>query len=593
MQTLHKINKIWRERGTLGFLKFAFRSIKKRIAIKHNYQSWIIANQFTTQVKELAKQEIETWDYHPLFSILLPVYNIDDRFLRLAIESVRDQVYSNWELCIVDDFSMKSHIRETLNYYRQTDPRIKVIFNTKNSQISASSNSALGIASGDYIVLLDHDDELSPDALFENAKLIQAYPEADFIYSDEDQIDTLGKRFSPFFKPDWSPDYFHACMYTCHLSVYRTQLIREIGGFRSEFDGSQDYDLVLRVAEKTDRIHHIPKILYHWRVLPSSVTSGEAAKPWAYEAAQRALEDMLKRSSYPGHVEKGISAGFWRVRRDITEYPLISIIIPSAGTKKQTSKGNICLLENCIRSILQLTTYPNVEIIVVDGYDIPLETLNFLKEHSVKLIRSSDTFNFSQRINLGVQSCSGKVLVLLNDDTEVITPDWLVVMLEFAQQPQIGAVGAKLLYPDNRIQHAGVLILNGNPTHAFHGVSSDHPGYFYSNFVNRNYLAVTAACLMIRKDLFNQVGGFDQSFPLNYNDVNFCLKLHELGYRQVFTPYAELIHYESASRSVGLQPGEWECLHQKWNHYLSDLCYDPYYNINLCIDHPNFDLSVR
>lgn len=592
MASLRRVYIVWSERGLIGFLQFSFRSVTKKILRRKSYQYWIDKHKLNDQASKNARKEIEQWPFQPLFSIILPVYNIEDRLLRKTIESVTNQFYDNWELCIVDDASTQAHIRNTLTDYSQIDVRIKAVFSDENQNISAASNSALGMATGDYVVLLDHDDELSPDALFENAKLINQHPNADFIYSDEDQIDTAGRRFAPFFKPDWSPDYFHACMYTCHLSIYRTQLLRDIGGFRSEFDGSQDYDLVLRVVEKTDRIHHIPKILYHWRVLPSSVTSGEAAKPWAYEAAQRALEDMLKRSPYPGHVEKGISAGFWRVRRDIKNSPLISIIIPSAGTSQKTKKGNLCLLENCVQSILKLTTYQKIEIVVVDGYDIPPKTQDWLKQCPVKLIHCSEAFNFSHRINLGVQACSGEMLVLLNDDTEIITPDWLESMLEFAQQPEIGAVGAKLFYPDQRIQHAGVLILNGNPTHAFHGADGDHPGYFNSNRVNRNYLAVTAACLMVRKTVFNEVGGFDESFPLNYNDVDFCLKLHELGCRQVFTPYAQLIHYESASRDAGLQPGEWKNLHQKWNHYLNDLHDDPYYNINLSSDAPNFDLSV-
>ncbi len=485
-----------------------------------------------------------------------------------------------------------------LTRYSKLDSRIKVVFRPENGNIVAASNSALELATGDYIALLDHDDELAIDALFENAKLINQHPNADFIYSDEDKLDTSGKRLDPFFKPNWSPDYFHACMYTCHLGVYRTSLIREIGGFRAGYDGSQDYDLVLRVVERTRNIYHIPKILYHWRIIPASVTAGSEAKPWAYLAARKALEDMLARSPYPGWVEETPRVGFWRVRRHIIDHPLISIIIPSAGKVADTPKGPLNVLENCVRSIQQQSTYRNVEIVVVDGYDIPEPTLETLTtifkqapEFPFKLVRCAEPFNFAQRINLGAANATGEFLLLLNDDTEVLTPDWLESMLEFAQQSDIGAVGAKLLFPDGKIQHAGVMVLNGNAGHAYHGFDHDHPGYFCSNIVNRNYLGATAACLMMRRDLFQQLGGMDELFPLNYNDVDLCLKAHQAGYRNVVTPYAQLIHYESASRESGLKPKEWENLNNKWGSYLKSLGTDPYYNPNLSHRTATFELG--
>ena len=289
----------------------------------------------------------------------------------------------------------------------------------------------------------------------------------------------------------------------------------EIGGFRSEYDGSQDYDLVLRVIEKTQNIHHIPKILYHWRIIPASVTSGEEAKPWAYIAARKALEAMIERSPYPGTVEETTRAGFWRIRRDIVGEPLVSIVIPSAGTVKDTPKGSICLLENCIRSIQDLSSYRKFEIVVVDGYDIPESTLQKIAANNVELVRCPEPFNFSMRINRGATKAKGEFLLLLNDDTEVITSDWLESMLEFTQQKEIGAVGAKLFYPDGKIQHAGVTVLGGNPGHTFHGFDGDHPGYFCSNIVNRNYIGVTAACLMMRQEVFHQLEVLDESFPLN------------------------------------------------------------------------------
>ena len=587
---INKLKWTWKHQGVKGTVSFLQKYVRSKLKEKTDYQQWIDENRLNKLDIIKINRQIEKFTSRPKFSIIVPVYNVEQKWLEKAIESVRNQIYPDWELCIADDASPKPHIRSVLNKYSKLDSRIKVIFREQNANISAASNSALELAIGDYIALLDHDDELAIDALFENAKLINLHPDADFIYSDEDKIDTKGNRLDPFFKPNWSPDYFHACMYTCHLGVYRTSIIKAIGGFRSEYDGSQDYDLVLRVVEKTQNIYHIPKILYHWRIIPASVTSGEEAKPWAYIAARKALEAMLERSAYSGRVEETTRAGFWRVRRDIIKEPLISIVIPSGGTIKDTPKGSICLLENCIRSIQDLSSYQKFEIILVDGYDIPESTLQKIAAENVELVRCREPFNFSMRINIGAAKAKGEFLLLLNDDTEVITSDWLESMLEFAQQREIGAVGAKLFYPDGKIQHAGVTVLGGNPGHAFHGFDGNHPGYFCSNIVNRNYIGVTAACLMIRKEIFDELGGLDESFPLNYNDVDLCLKAHRAGHRNVVTPYVQLIHYESASRAKGLKSGEWEKLNDRWNSYLESLNGNPFYNPNLSYKNANFEL---
>ncbi|PLZ68667.1 glycosyltransferase family 2 protein [Fischerella thermalis] len=587
---VQKIQRIWRRRGILGVLHFFYQNAASHIKNKISYQQWLEKNTLSQQHILTARQQIAQCQIQPKFSIIMPVYNVEAKWLTQAIESVRNQIYSNWELCIADDASTESHIYEILTHYSQLDSRIKVVFRTENGHISAASNSALELATGDYIALLDHDDELAINALFENAQLINRYPEADFIYSDEDKIDSKGKRFSPCFKPDWSPEYFYSCMYTCHLGVYRTSIVREIGGFRSEYNGSQDYDLVLRFIEKTKNIFHIPKILYHWRSISASAASGSQAKPWAYTAGRKALESMLERSIYPGRVEETPNPGIYRVRRDIIGNPLVSIIIPSAGATVNTASGSLCLLENCIRSVQQMSTYRNFEIIVVDGYDIPDATLEKLFSLGVELVRCAEPFNFSMRINRGAAKAKGQFLLLLNDDTEVITSDWLESMLELAQQTEIGAVGAKLLFPDGRLQHVGVMILEGNPCHAFYGFDNEQSGYFCSNIVNRNYLAVTAACLMMRQEVFQLLGGLDEAFPLNYNDVDLCLKAHQAGYRNVVTPYAQLIHYESASRQKGLKPGEWNQLNHKWKNYFDKLGTDPYYNPNLSLKAPNFEL---
>lgn len=586
-----KFLQVWQERGTRGLVRFLYQKAIRQPQGQMTYQRWVEQHHLTRLDILTAQGEMALWSVRPVFSIIMPVYNVEAVWLEKAIQSVRNQIYPDWELCIADDASAKPQIRQVLSRYSQQDSRIKVIFRETTGNIVAASNSALELATGDYIALLDHDDELANHALFEVAKLINQHPNADFIYSDEDKINPDGKRCDPFFKPDWSPDYFHSCMYTCHLGVYRTRLIREIGGFRPGYDGSQDYDLVLRVVEKTKQIYHIPKILYHWRVVPASVTSGEDAKPWAYIAARKALQDMVDRSPYPGRVEETERAGFHRIRREIIGHPKISIIIPSAARGTiETATGSCCMLENCLRSIRDRSTYTNIEIVVVDGYDIPEPILERIAAPDLHLVRCEQPFNFSQRINLGVSEATGDILLLLNDDVEIITPDWLESMLEFAQQTEIGAVGAKLLFPDGKIQHMGVMVLGGNPGHAFYGFDGDHPGYFCSNIVNRNYLAVTGACLMVRRELFLQLHGMDEGFPNNYNDVDLCLKIHQAGYRNVVTPYAQLIHYESSSRKPGLQPKEWENLDHKWRSYLHTLKGDPYYNPNLSNHHVTFEL---
>ncbi|MBM0740845.1 glycosyltransferase [Phormidium sp. CLA17] len=585
-----KLYRVWRERGTRGLFRFLVDRTVVKASKRLNYQEWMARQKLTPTGLANASREMAQWQHRPTFSVILPVYNVEEVWLTKAIESVRNQIYPNWELCIADDASSAAHIQPLLLHYNKLDPRIKVVFRADNGNIVATSNAALELATGDYLALLDHDDELAIDALFENAKLINQHPDADFIYSDEDKLSVEGDRHDPFFKPDWSPDYFHSCMYTCHLGVYRTSLIRAIGGFRAGYDGSQDYDLVLRIVEHTQQIYHIPKILYHWRVIPASVTSSSDAKPWAYEAARRALEDMLIRSDYPGRVEAGPRQGFYRIRREIQGNPLISIVIPSAG-KTLITEADRCLLEACIHSIRDRSSYRNIEIVVVDGYDVPERIVQAISGNDLHLVRCADSFNFAQRINLGVAHAQGEFILLLNDDVEVLTPDWLESMLEFAQQPEVGAVGAKLFYPNGSVQHMGVMVLGGNPGHAFHQVAGDHPGYFLSNLVNRNYLAVTAACLMMRRSLYNELGGMDEVFPLNYNDVDLCLKSHQAGYRQVVTPYAQLVHYESASRQAGLQPKEWETLNNKWQLYFEQLNHnDPYYNPNLSRDEVMFEL---
>lgn len=581
---IKKVKALLVERGIRETLVVIFSKIKSRYQRTHSYETWLAQFRFDKAKIYWMKAEIETWAIKPKFSVIMPVYNVPTKWLVKAIDSVVNQVYPNWELCIADDNSSDSKILSILSEYARKYPQIKVVFRKENGNISAASNSAIQLATGDYITLLDHDDELTQDALYEVAKLVNQDPNVDFIYSDEDKIDQNGKRQDPFFKPDWSPDYFHACMYTCHLGVYRKSVIDKIGGFRSDYDGAQDYDLVLRVIEQTQNIRHIPKVLYSWRTVPTSTAMSEEAKPWAYVAAKRALEEMLRRSDYPGRIEDGERLGFFRVRRAIIGNPLVSIVIPSAGKSIELDGKETVLLEQCIRSIRQISSYQNIELIVVDGYDLSDDILESIAGTDLTIVHCDQPFNYSMRMNWGVKKAKGDFVICLNDDIKVITPDWIESMLEFSQQEEIGAVGAKLLFPNNKIQHNGVVVINGNPGHAFYNYDHDHPGYFLSNVVNRNYIAVTGACLMLRKSLYDLVEGFDEFFPLNYNDVDFCLRLHKLGYRHVVTPYAQLYHYESMTRESGLQPKEWNNFNDRWKDYLAACGGDPYYNVNLSYD---------
>lgn len=556
-----------------------------------SYPEWLraAANSQPEAVEPVADTEANGF----LISVLLPINNTDTTWLVKSIESVLNQRYARWELCLTGNVAIAKQVRPVLERYAQQDRRVTLVLLKQSGSLSAANNAALAVAKGEFVALLESDAELAPNALYEVVSYLRAHPHADFIYTDADQITQTGDRQNPFFKPDWSPDYFDSCMYSLHLAVYRTRLVRNIKGFRGEYEGAQDWDLALRISEQTSQIHHIPKVLYHQRTLPASQSSGSSgieAKLGASQAAQRALQNRLDRSPYPGWVEEGAKPGLFRVRRHIQHNPLVSIIIPSAGTHLKIRDQQVCLLAQCVSSIRRLSTYPNLEIILVDGYDISDATLKLVQGADLKLVRSSQPFNFSQRMNLAAQRADGEILLMLNDDTEVITPNWIEAMLELAQQTEIGAVGAKLFYPNGRLQHAGILILAGNPSHAFHNGLGNHDGYHFSNLVNRNYLGVTGACMMMRHRLYEELNGFDESFPLSYNDVDLCLRAHQAGYRNVFTPYAELIHYESVSRASRLDTGELERLHEKFEGS-SYLQRDPYYNPNLSSRRPFFQIA--
>lgn len=572
--------------GLVLLLKLDFSTFREKffppemLLPQKQYEQWRTAHAITDSRRSEMRAKINAWKNPPLISVIMPVYNVPDAYLRKAIESVLGQIYQRWELCIADDRSTAAHVLPVLEEYAKKDARIKIVYREKNGNISAASNSALELAAGDFVATLDNDDEYTEHALYEVAKAIVADPSVDFIYSDEDKLDMNGRCIDPFFKPEWSPEYFLACMYTCHIGVYRTTLVREIGGFRSEFDSAQDYDLVLRVAERTTRIKHIPDVLYHWRMLPSSTASGSEAKPKAHLVAQKALAAHLERLGEKGRIEDGPAAGFHRARFDIVGKPKVSIVIPSTCAPKIEGGKEVNYLERCVASIFEKSTWREFEIIVLDRNQMPTEMEARFKKMGVKRVAYNEAFNWSRVNNLGARHATGSHLLLLNDDMEVLTPDWLESMLELSQRKGVGAVGAKLFFPDGRLQHVGVTVLNCKPGHPYYRHPGGTQGYFMGNVVHRNVVAVTGACLMTRKDVFDSVGGLNEAFPLNYNDVDYCLRLISNGYRVIFSPHAQLYHYESISRPKGVESHEAALFEKLWKEKFPG---DPYSNPNLTI----------
>ena len=563
-----------------------------------SYERWVTTYDTLTNDRLSAQRESSRHlPRRPLISVLVPVYNTPEKWLTKAIASVGEQTYSNWELCLADDASTAPHVRPLLEHYAAADPRIKVCFREKNGHISAASNSALALATGDFIALLDHDDELTPHALYEIAMAHNADPTADFFYSDEDKIDEEGHRHEPYFKPDFLPDLFLAQNYTSHLTVYRAALMRQAGGFRLGYEGSQDWDLALRVVSLIpdfSKIRHIPKVLYHWRAIPGSTALLSSEKNYPVKAAHKALTDHFARLKQPVELIP-VPGDHWRVKYPLpAQPPLVSLLIPT--------RNGLKFLQRCVDSILEKTTYPNYEILIVDnGSDDPA-TLDYFKtvavKKSVRVVPFNAPFNYSAINNFAAKQANGTVLGLLNNDLEVINADWLHEMVAQALRPQIGCVGAMLYYPNDTIQHAGVIIgLGGVAGHAFRDFPRNTEGVFNRARLVQNYGAVTAACLVIRKSVFDQVGGLDEkSLAIAFNDVDFCLKVRAAGYLNLWTPFAELYHHESASRGVEDTPekherfrGEVETMMQRWE---QELKHDPAYNPNLTLELTDFTLAA-
>jgi len=525
----------------------------------------------------------------------MPVYNVRPQWLHEAIASVRRQTYANWELCIVDDCSTDKALRRILLESAAKDDRIRLRLLEENLGIAGASDAALAMARGEFVGLLDHDDMLADNALAQVVRLINQQPDIDLIYSDEDKITEQGQRYAPFFKPDFGPDTLRSYNYICHFTVIRTDVVRAVGGFRPGYDGSQDYDLFLRVCDHTPRIAHIPEILYHWRAVAGSVGRDGAAKPYAYQSAKKALADHLQRRGLRGRVEDGFFLGSYHIQYEIPKAPEVTIIIPT--------RDKADVLRRCIDSVLEKTTYANYRILIVDNGSSEPATHRYYeqlgREERIRIIHYAREFNFSALNNFAVRQVQSGYLVFLNNDTEVITPQWLEEMVGLGQRQDVGAVGCLLLYENDTVQHGGVIIgIGGIAGHAHKHYSVDEEGYFGRLKVVQNLSAVTAACLLLRRQVFDEVGGFSEELSHAFNDVDLCLKIREKGYLNVYTPFARLYHHESISRGLETSRAKRERFNRerlycekRWKKVLQ--AGDPYYNPNLSLTREDFSLNLE
>jgi len=516
-------------------------------------------------------------------SVVVPVYNTAPRYLEACIQSVIAQSYPNWELCLCDDASTREDTREVLERYRGTDPRIRIVRADRNLHIARAANLAAEQASGRFLAFLDHDDLLHPMALYEIARADLAHPDIDLLYSDEDKVDEDGRHRYPYLKPDWSPEHLDSVMYLLHLLVVRKSLFWRLGGLRHEVSGAQDYDLALRAGAAARRVHHVDKVLYHWRMIPGSTSAEQDAKPYAPDAARVALEDSLRERGVRATVEPGIAPGTFRVRRALLAEPQVTLLILTDHRKRDVKgRGEVDLLKNFITSILDRSTYRNTVINVVDNGNADDSTRRWLAERGVQLDPYADSgpFNFARKANFSLGVVRSEHVVMLNDDLEVITPDWIESLLEHSQRPEIGVTGAQLLFPDGTLQHAGVVLgVNGSAAHVFHGMPASQVGYYGYSHLTRNYSAVTGAVMATRMSVVRRLGGFDEALAIDYNDIDFCLRAQALGLRIVYTPFCRLYHFEGSTQVRKTQdPREVALFLERWK---SRIDRDPYYNANL------------
>lgn len=592
METVHVAMDFWKENGLRALILKSKHKIQG-LDNDYDYGEWYELTKPSEE--ELERQRNTHFDYEPRLSIVIPVYKTPERYLQEMLDSIVNQTYSKWEVCIADG-SPRGESRERLiKRYADRDTRFKYVILGENKGISGNTNAAMDMAQGDFLVLADHDDTLTPDALFECVKAMNEDPLYDVIYSDEDKLDMDGQAlFDPHFKPDFNPDLLTSVNYICHLFVVNRNLVEVIGGFRQEFDGAQDYDFIFRCTEQARKVHHIPKVLYHWRCHMNSTASNPESKMYAFEAGARAIKAHYDRMGIAvDSVEKGVDYGIYHTRFHLDEEPLVSVIIPN--------KDHRADLDLCLTSLLDKGTYRNLEVIVVENNSTEPETFDYYEElqekrKNVRVVTWKREFNFSAINNYGVTFAHGEYLLFLNNDVEVIEPDVIREMLGYARRDDVGIVGARLLYQDDTIQHAGVVIgFGGIAGHTFIGLHQAENSYFHRAMCAQDYSAVTAACMMSKRSLFDQVGGFREELAVAFNDIDYCLKIRSLGKKVVYNPYALLYHYESKSRGLEDTPEKVERFNREVARFIGYwpeivINGDPYYNPNLTLRKSNFAL---
>ncbi len=580
-----------KEHNFINFVEHVKKSVFQEYS---NYSLWVKNHRPTKE--EISRQRAQKFPLNPKISIVIPLYHTPIKYLKQIIGSITSQTYTNWELCLADG-SKEDDVEKYIRSHYKKEKRILYRRLKKNGGISENTNAAVAMATGEYIMLSDHDDIVEQGALFEIVKAINDNPGLDILYTDEDKITMDGRSyFDPNFKPDFNPFMLESNNYICHIFVVRASIMEKIGGFRKEFDGAQDYDLILRCWEETtaDKICHIPKVLYHWRSHPNSTATNPESKRYAYEAGAKALDEHFRRRGIKATAEITPNLGIYRIHRQVEGNPKVTIIIPN--------KDHIDDLEQCLSSVTAKTTYDNYEILVVENNSTDEKTFAYYKEMEkrypqCRLLTWEREFNYAAINNFAVGEAAGEYLLFLNNDVELITENWLEEMLGICQCPEVGIVGAKLYFPDETIQHAGVILgLGGVAGHIFSGVSRYEPSYVGRAIMPQNLSAVTAACMMMKRSVFDQVEGFDETFQVAFNDVDLCMKTTQAGYQVVFNPYVELYHYESKSRGMEDTKDKQSRFYQevyrfesKWPDILKSG--DPYYNVNLSLEDGNCNVK--
>ena len=572
--------------GVKGFYARLLERFEER---EVEYQEWYEKNKPSEE--ELARQRKKKWKDPVVISVLVPAYRTPEVFLKQMMESVLLQTYPYLELCIADGSGTDDSVENVVKEYQKKDPRVRYRRLEKNEGIAGNTNAAIEMASGDYLALFDHDDLLSPNALFEVASAIEK-EKADVIYTDEDKVTSdLKEHFQPHFKPDFNPDLLCANNYICHLFVVKRSLALKLGGQDPAYDGAQDYDFIFRCTENAEKIVHVAKILYHWRVHQASTADNPSSKLYAFDAGKRAIEAHLARIGVKAEVSHTKDLGFYRVKYQVQGNPMVSIVIPNKDEKET--------LKKCLESIWKKTSYPNYEIILVENNSTTQEIRDYYKEldgkKRVRVVYWDKEFNYSAINNFGISYAKGEYILCLNNDITVISPDWLEELLANCQRPEVGIVGARLYYPDNTIQHAGIVLgMGGCAGSLFVGLARSRGGYLHKAALQQDLSAVTAACFMVKKEVFEKVGGFEEKLAVAFNDVDFCLKVRHAGYLVVYDPYAELYHHESKTRGYENTEAKKRRFQEEIEymrcHWMPDILRDPYYNENLSLKASDYSL---